>query len=178
MANALIASLRQRHQAPASGTVLLCDTSSSMSYRDTVTGRRRIDHLAEILSALLSEVRVQAVYTFDTYVREMKENELPEPSGGTALHLGLQGVSKLRPAKVIVICDGAVNDPAGALAAGRQLGCVIDAYYVGPDYDSSALRFMQELARSTGGVSGKFDIVRHEQLTHELKLRITDGRKR
>ena len=53
------------------GVVLLCDTSGSMNACDISGGRRMIDHLAEILSHVLSNVRVQALYTFDTWIREI-----------------------------------------------------------------------------------------------------------
>lgn len=149
-----------------------------MEERDTLDGRRRIDHLAEILSGLLSQVRVQAVYTFDSWTRVMKGSVLPDPSGSTALHVALEqmGTVEPKPAKLIVICDGEVDSEVLALAEAKRLGVPIDGYYVGPDGDKLALAFMQKLAQATGGDSGEYNIARHKQLTDRLLLRITGPR--
>lgn len=177
-----LAALRTRGRSlPQAGSVLLCDTSGSMAYVDTQDGRRRIDHLAEILSALLSQVRLQGVWTFDSYVREVNAlaPQLPDPSGSTALHLALDEMGRLapKPAKLIVLCDGEVDQPDLAIEAAKRLGVPVDCYYVGPDNHRAPMDFLRKLARATGGDSGKFNIAKEQQkLTDQLVLRITHAK--
>src|SRR5678816_3978409 len=68
------------------GAVLLCDTSASMGWQDTWTGKRRIDHLAEVLAYVLSKTKVQVLCSFNSLVHEHKLTtsvSLEEPQGGT-----------------------------------------------------------------------------------------------
>jgi hypothetical protein len=170
------------------GAVLLADTSFSMNTRDTLGGLRRIDHLAQVLGYLLSRVRLQALICFNTSAQEIAlggtQIKLPEPDGGTALELPLMMAAEIRPkpTKVIVLCDGEVNNQVAALAAARALRPIpIDAYYCGPDGPDSraALEFMRRLSEAggEGGQSGKFKLGDHTQIGEALRLRIAGPRR-
>lgn len=171
-------------QPPANDCVLLCDTSGSMDRRDTASGRRRIDHLAEILTDVLSRVRVRALFTFDSWVREVplaQSMDLPEPSGGTALDLGLDTVADMQPLpeQVILITDGTPNSEEAAIASVQRLRrVVLTCYYVGPDHDAYALNFLERLASygAAGSSAAARSIVQTKQLAQAIVLRIThDG---
>ena len=161
--------------------VLLCDTSGSMERRDTETGRRRIDHLAEVLSGVLSRRKVRHVITFDSWVRELTLGptmDLPEPSGGTALDLALDFVADMeeRPAQVILITDGEPNSQEAAFEAMRRLpGVVLTAYYVGPDYGLGAIEFLRALAKlgAAGSSASAHSIAKPAKLVATILLQLT-----
>jgi hypothetical protein len=165
------------------GAVLVADTSSSMSTRDTLGGLRRIDHLAQILGYLLSRVRLQALICFNSAPQVIElgpKIQLPEPSGGTFLQPPLAIAREMRPTRVIVLCDGQVYDEEAALRAAARLRPVpIDAYYCGSDGDRNAIEFMRRLAAAggEGGQSGKVKLGDHHQIGEALRLRIAGPRR-
>lgn len=175
------------------GSVLVADCSLSMSTVDGARGfggfapigaKRRIDNLAKVLGYLLSRTRLQALVCFNDCPIELELQGrlvLPEPDGGTALHLALEYVGGLapKPRRVIVLCDGHPNVPLWALdAAARLRPTPIDAYFVGEDGDAEALAFMEQLARAggPGGSWGRYDMTETNLLGEELRLRITGPR--
>lgn len=171
------------------GTVLLADCSGSMVTVDNPPavgqGARRIDRLAEILGYLLSRVRLQALVCFaDTPEEEILlagHVAIPEPYGGTALHLALRHVLEMRPrpVRVIVICDGEPDDPGQALLAARLLRpAPLDAYFCGNDRDVFAADFMRRLSEAggPGGRWGRFDLSQTQAIAEQLRLRIAGPR--
>lgn len=171
---------------PSSDSVLLCDTSASMGDSDTRGGRRRIDHLAEILADVLRRVRVRSLMTFDDWVREIplgQSMDLPAPSGSTALHLALDAVGDMvpRPAELVLITDGEPNSEDWALeiAERRLKRVVITAYYVGPEGDYAAMAFLSRLARcgAEGSAATYHSLAQVKQLAHSIVLQITHDRK-
>ena len=183
-----------RAQAIKPGSVLVADCSLSMSWVDSpegvyVTGApvgsmRRIDNLARVLAWLLSRTRLQALVCFNDAPYEVElagRIRLPQPDGGTALHLALRHVAGLqpRPARVIVLSDGCPNVPEWALGEARALRPMpIDAYYVGPDGQSEPIAFMEQLAKAggPGGRWGRYDMAEVAKVGEELRLRITGPR--
>jgi len=182
----------ERRGEPVTGAVFLADCSYSMDERDGPrgditswtshgTGPRRIDRLAKVLDYVLRRVRLRALVCFSDVPEEVTLRGrvlLPEPSGGTALHLALDYVGGMvpPPERVIVLSDGSPNDVGLALAAGRRLApMVIDAYYVGADGDRLALQFMADLAAcgGAGGKSGVFDLAEPELVGEAVVLRLT-----
>lgn len=179
----------ERRGEPVTGAVFLADCSFSMDERDgargefswSATGPRRIDRLAKVLDYVLRRVRLRALVCFSDVPEEVTLRGrvlLPEPSGGTALHLALDYVAAMvpPPERVIVLSDGSPNDVGLALTAGRRLApMVIDAYYVGADGDRLALQFMADLAAcgGTGGKSGVFDLAEPELVGAAVVLRLT-----
>lgn len=86
--------------------------------------------------------------------------ELPEPSGGTALHLALDLAGTVRPLRTLVISDGQPDSEAAALTAAGAITGSIDVIYCGPDSDTAARAFLTRLARTGGGRYVHSDLVR------------------
>lgn len=172
---------------PRAGTVLLADCSGSMCTVDNAPavgmGARRIDRLAEILGYLLSRVRLQGLICFHDVPEPIVlagNVVIPEPCGGTALHLALRHVrqeTRPVPSRLIVICDGHPDEPLGALREATLLNPIpIDAYFCGNDRDTTAVDFMRRLSEAggPGGRWGKFDLSQTQAVAEQLRLRITD----
>ena len=173
------------------GAVLLCDTSSSMAAVDTWTGKRRIDHLAEVLAYVLSKTRVQVLASFNSIVTEHRLTtsvSLEEPQGGTDLRLALSwcGENVARyPEQLLILSDGGPNDPAAALNAMHRLmgdwaQPPVHCYFCGDDQDKEAKAFLARLAAMGGPGSsmGSFNLATPKRLASDLVLRIThDGRR-
>jgi len=171
------------------GAVLLCDTSASMGWQDTWTGKRRIDHLAEVLAYVLSKTKVQTLCSFNSLVREHKLTtsvSLEEPQGGTDLALALRWCRenvKPVPEQLLVLSDGQPNDPVDAVAAMAALMVTWDrppvhCYFCGDDGDTAAKAFLRDLARMGGPGSSmdSFNLATPKRLAENLVLRIThDG---
>jgi hypothetical protein len=126
----------------SSGAILIvADVSGSMS--ESTGTRRKIDILREAVSQKPENARLIA---FSAMAHEV--SELPDPNGGTALHLALELAARYKPATTLVISDGQPDDKAMALAAARALTGIINVLYCGPDGDQEAILFMQALARA------------------------------
>jgi Mg-chelatase subunit ChlD len=151
---------------PGAPVVILCDTSGSM---DEAAGcRRKIDHLREALESVWGS---GPVLVFSSSVSRLDAlAHLPAPSGGTALHLGLDAAGELRPRKTIVISDGQPDSEADALTAADRLPGAIDVIYCGPDSDALAVAFMRRLARAGGGTVVVHDLRRTQELLPVRRL--------
>jgi hypothetical protein len=171
------------------GAVLLCDTSASMSWQDTWTGKRRIDHLAEVLAFVLSRTKIQVLCSFNSFVREHKLTtsvSLEEPTGGTDLALALRWCAesvKPVPEQLLLLSDGQPNDPADAVAAMAALMVTwsrppVHCYFCGDDGDTAAKAFLASLATMGGPGSGMdtFNLATPKRLGEALVLRITHDR--
>jgi hypothetical protein len=171
----------ERRGEPQTGAVFLADCSYSMEEVDGHGTDRRIDRLARVLAYILARTRLQALVCFNDIPTEAALKGrvlLPEPTGGTALHLALDYVGGIapKPLRCIVLSDGVPNDVDLALAAARRLRpIVIDAYFVGADGDALALDFMRRLSAcgGAGGAWGHFDLSETELVGAEVVLRIT-----
>lgn len=166
------------------GAVLLCDTSGSMQFCDTWTGKRRIDHLAEVLAYVLSRTKVQGLVSFNDTAREHKlvsAVSLEEPMGGTDLALGLDHVATMsRPEQLLILSDGEPNDPALALERMGRLMALwgpvpVRCYFCGDDHDSHAKAFLARLAALGGPGSGMevHNLATPKRLAEAVVLRIT-----
>jgi hypothetical protein len=168
------------------GAVLLCDTSASMGWQDTWTGKRRIDHLAEVLAYVLSKTRVQVLCSFNSLVHEHKLTtsvSLEEPQGGTDLALALRWCAssvKPDPEQLLILSDGQPNDPARTLFDMADLMAAwgkppVHCYFCGDDQDTAAKAFLSDLARMGGPGSGmdSFNLATPRRLADSLVLQIT-----
>ena len=171
------------------GAMLLCDTSASMGWQDTWTGKRRIDHLAEVLAYVLSKTKVQVLCSFNSIVREHKLTtsvSLEEPQGGTDLALALRWCRnevEPEPEQLLILSDGQPNDPDNAIRAMRMLMAAwgkppVHCYFCGDDNDAPAKAFLAQLAAMGGPGSGmdSFNLATPKRLAEELVLRITHDR--
>jgi len=77
---------------------------------------------------------------------------LPEPGGGTALHLALDFARPaVKPESVVcLISDGLPDSTDAALEAARRFPARLNVFYVGPE-GGPGQRFLQELAAASGG---------------------------
>src|SRR3954453_7348875 len=122
--------------------VILLDTSGSMA--ELSGSRRRIDLLQDVFDAVLPSVPGAHVIGFNTIPTLLVRGaRLPEPVGGTAMHLALLEAEKLRPSSVVVVSDGQPDDPNAALAAAQRLRCRICSYFVGDERDHAATAFLR-----------------------------------
>lgn len=142
--------------AGGSGQVVLADVSSSMA--EMAGSRSKIQVLREALTAERGAARIIAFSSTPTEARTAEE--IPDPCGGTALHLAIDLAATLRPARTLVISDGHPDDEEKAFRAAEALPGVIDVLYVGPEDDARAIRFMRRLARAGAGRCEVNDIQR------------------
>jgi hypothetical protein len=161
-------------------TIVLLDTSTSMA--EPIGNRRRIDVLEDILRQVLPSTPGVRLFGFSSAVTELEGAvaehgvHLPEPGGGTALHLAIQHVAALRPSRLIVISDGEPDDADAALAAARELGCEIVSYFAGDERNHAAVAFLRALAWCSAdglGHAAVTDLRDPRRLETELRLLLT-----
>lgn len=141
---------------PLGVNVILLDISGSMNER-VESGQRKIDILREALDRpLLPDEVAIAFHSISTQLPNLQS--IPEPGGGTALHLALAQVIKLHPRQTLVVSDGKPNLKEQALIEAQKITGLINTLYIGRDNDLDAIRFMRELARTRYGVSRTCDI--------------------
>jgi hypothetical protein len=156
--------------------VIVLDVSGSMGFPVTFD-KRRIDVLRAILANILPSARDTHLIAFNDEVFPLEPRQaVPEPAGGTALHLALERVAAMRRDHVIVVSDGEPNDKHAAIAAARRLGCRISTYYCGEETNRAAISFLRTLALcSRHGVGRAMlgDLRQPEKLAGELRLLLT-----
>lgn len=137
---------------------ILADVSSSMM---AGAGRKtRIDVLREVFAQIRAEFSGFRLIAFSTVPLELLPHApIPDPSGGTALHLALQLVSHYEPERIAVLCDGVPDDPAAALEAAKSLQCHIATYFCGDDMNHVAIAFMRALAWCSADGLGSTTVV-------------------
>lgn len=152
---------------------IVADVSGSMA--EPAGERRKIDVLAAAIAEARPDMPEQETIAFATTARVLGPAErLPDPAGGTAMHLGLAEAARRDGKRVLVISDGMPDDRRQALAEADRLasaGATIDVLYVGPETDASAIAFMRSLVRR--GSMRVHDIVRlHEPRRLAAQIRL------
>jgi hypothetical protein len=148
---------KKRFQNAGDTTVVLADVSSSMDER--AGSRKKIDVLREAMR--LAVPPTATVIAFASVPQPVPYGvEVPDPSGGTALHLALELAASYRPRRTLVVSDGRPDSEALALEAAEALPGRIDVIYCGPDDDAQAIAFMHKLARVGGGTVVVEDITK------------------
>lgn len=148
-------------RAAARGDLLiLADISASM--KDGAGAARKIDSLRESLASVLVDAPHASIAAFGSQVTVLPAGApLPEPAGGTALHLGLEKAGPYR--RVLVISDGEPDSESDALRVAARIvagGTRIDTLFVGADTDRAGIAFMRRLADAGRGTALTVDIVR------------------
>jgi hypothetical protein len=154
--------------------VIVADVSGSM---DSAAwgGKRKIDILRAAVAEIMSGFPSPRLIAFSGGVLDIER--LPEPSGGTALHLALTYATRYRPGSTLVISDGQPDDETKALASAEALPGRIDTLYVGPDADKAAINFMARLARLGCGQSSRADLARAQpQLASTMRQLLLSSR--
>jgi hypothetical protein len=156
---------RERLNPKSSGnTVILLDISGSMS--EVVGSKRKIDILRQAVDRqlLINEV----VLVFSSGCDQVASFQLiPEPFGGTAMHLGLQQASFYSPSHTLVVSDGQPDCQKQAFKEAEMLPGTISTLYIGNDKDLNAVAFMSKLARVG---CGRFEVCNIHNLENQKKL--------
>jgi hypothetical protein len=139
---------RQRHAHASNARVLLLDVSSSMDDPAGPT-KRKIEMLREAVADVLPAMAGCRVIAFSTSARDITGGYIPDPNGGTAMHLGLAMAESLKPRQTLVVSDGQPDSEDSALKVADRMTGVIDVIFCGPDGDTQAISFLQKLARTT-----------------------------
>jgi len=141
---------------PAGVSAIALDTSGSMNER-VESGARKIDVLRQSLDRPLSVDEV--AITFNCICTQLPSLQaIPEPGGGTAMHLALAEIANLKPRQTLVISDGRPDLKQKVLAEAKGVTGVINTLYIGSDDDLEAIEFMRQLARVGCGISRTCDI--------------------
>lgn len=152
--------------------ILLADVSGSMS-EPAWSGRRKIDVLREAVAGVTGH----RLMTFATEAGEAGNAGIPEPAGGTALHLGLAAAARHQPRATLVVSDGQPDDEDAALRAAERLTGVIHVLYIGPESNVAAIGFMRRLARAGAGTYQGADLQRPQPaLQHTMQALLAPPR--
>lgn len=144
--------------------MLLIDCSSSM---DTKMKNRktRIDGLKEVVAGIKAQGHVPMIAfggPFDAQVRFV--DGVPEPDGGTPLHLAIPFAKEYGATRLVVISDGEPDLREQCLIEARNFNGRIDVAFVGDPGDGGEY-FPGELATLTGGTSFTGDLTDPKKLT-------------
>lgn len=142
-------------------SLLLLDVSGSM-HEFVGPGVRKIDLLRQALDRPLAPGEV--AIAFQSVVLPINSLQaIPEPMGGTALHLAIAEGANRKPAATLIVSDGKPDDAKQALRAAGKLSGVINTLYIGSDDDYEAIEFMRSLARLGCGKAQVCDVSKPEQ---------------
>jgi hypothetical protein len=151
--------------------MLLIDTSSSMDERVRTSNRRAIDHLADVVREINPRAAGIPMIAFggpyDAQCRFV--DAVPEPDGGTPLHIAIPMAKEYGANRVVVISDGCPDLSEQCLAEARTFGGRIDVVYIGTPGDAGEF-FLRQLAELTGGTCGAHDITNTKALSGKVML--------
>jgi Mg-chelatase subunit ChlD len=149
-----LGSLKALVRATAEVVMLLIDTSGSMS-TPVQHGKRAIDALREVVKEIKAAGQVPMIAfggPYDAQVRFV--DEVPEPDGGTPLHLAIPFAKQYGATRLVVVSDGMPDLREQSMMEASAFGGQIDVMFVGnTDEDAWAggSNFLKELAAATGG---------------------------
>ena len=155
--------------------IVIVDVSGSMDSADVETpeGLQRrykvaVQELTKLQATLPGKV---AVVAFSSSVEFCPGGVPPFRSGGTDLAGALHFVHAADDTgvRLIVISDGAPNDPAAALTQARQFVSPIDVIYVGPEGGEGA-EFLRRLAKASSGSYGAQSLAQLSDSVQRLML--------
>jgi hypothetical protein len=155
-------------------SLLIADVSGSMT-SSAWDGKRKIDVLRSAVAEIMADMPATRLIAFASIVR--KVDALPEPCGGTALHLALAYAAQYRPSVTLVISDGQPDDEVEALTQAELLTGRIDTLYVGPDGAAQAVDFMRRLALLGCGQNQTADLSRIQPKLYTTMRRLLLGQR-
>lgn len=136
--------------------IVVIDVSGSMGATDSRGGRSRYDvacaELADLQQSMPGKV---AVIAFSSDTVFVPGGVPPFLGGGTDLAGALQfaHVADTPGMRFVVISDGEPDDSAAALTVASTYAARIDCVYVGPEASPHGRKFLQQLAKRSGGQS-------------------------
>ena len=129
-------------------TLLILDVSSSMA--DRAGSQRKVDILRKAVQQYEdTNTKIIVFHSIPMLISSI--NDIPEPSGSTALHLALELAVKQNPRKTLIISDGYPDNSVAALNEVINLSGQINCLYIGSDGDRAAIEFMQQLSKPSNG---------------------------
>lgn len=140
--------------------VVIVDTSGSMGATDSRGGHSRYDvactELADLQQGMPGKV---AVIAFSSDTIFVPGGVPPYLGGSTNLAGALQfaRVADTPGMRFVVISDGQPDDSSAALAEASKYTNRIDTIYVGPETDRLSRKFLEQLAKASGGQSVSAD---------------------
>lgn len=174
MSQSLVKSLQQSLQVSSlrdlvrvkqnSNIMMLLDCSGSMACY-MANGRKRIDGLRDTVRSVQAEHEMKMIQFGNG--APCFVNHVPDPSGGTPLHEGIDFARSVEAGRLLIISDGEPDSRSLAMQAARRFGGRIDVVFVG-DEGSSGEAFLRELANVTGGDSFTGDLQDPKQLTGRI----------
>jgi hypothetical protein len=145
--------------------MLLIDTSSSMDERVRTSNRRAIDHLADVVREINPRAAGIPMIAFggpyDAQCRFV--DAVPEPDGGTPLHIAIPMAKEYGANRVVVISDGCPDLSEQCIIEAKAFGGRIDVVYIGTAGDAGDF-FLRHLAELTGGTCGVSDVSKTKEL--------------
>lgn len=149
---------------------ILADCSESMLQPVAGTGLSRIEHLNRAAAARPKAQRLG----FNSAVYHLAPGEEFVAFGGTYIVPALRFLAEWRPSWVFVISDGEIGDSveeAYEIATEIAKLAIIETLYIGPDADTEAAQFMQELAEIGSGKHRRHDTTKPQQERLEYVIR-------
>lgn len=151
----------------AETVMLLIDTSGSME-ATIRSGKRRIDALREVVADIKKAGDVPMIAfggPYDAQVRFV--DGVPEPDGGTPLHIAIPYAKEYGATRLVVISDGVPDLADQSMQEARTFGGRIDVVFVGNEGDSGQM-FLNALASATGGTQFTGDLGNTKKLTSQV----------
>lgn len=154
-------SLRSLVRATTDTPMLLIDTSGSMGspiVPNDYDTPRRIDALREVVKTIKSAGNVPMIAfggSMDEQVRFV--DDVPEPAGGTPLHLAIPLAGKYGATRLVVLSDGMPDLTEQSIIEAKDFGGRIDFVFIGAPGEHGEA-FLTELASVTGGTSMTGDL--------------------
>ena len=153
-------------------SLLLVNCSGSMDNWVARANARRIDVLRTIVRDL-RETHPVPVAAFGGGGVVLIDT-VPDPMGGTPMHLGIEYGHREGATHLIVVTDGQPDSERATFEAAALFGRPIDVFYVGDGNDEGA-RFARELARRTGGTAHLSSLDKPKELTSQIAGLLGDG---
>lgn len=144
--------------------MLLIDTSSSMHGTP-------IQDLTKVVNEINPRAQGIPMIAFggeyDAQVRFV--DTVPEPAGGTPLHLAIPMAKEYGANRVVIISDGCPDLSGQCIIEAKNFGGRIDVVYIGSPCDAGDM-FLRRLAELTGGTCGAHDVSKTKELAGKIVL--------
>lgn len=137
--------------------MLLLDTSGSMEI-GVRGGKRRIDALRAVVADIRGKGHVPMIAfggPYDAQVRFV--DVIPEPDGGTPLHVAIPFAKQYGATRIVVVSDGCPDLPDQSMEEAKSFGGRIDVVFIGDEGDGGSF-FLDQLAQATGGKRHQGDL--------------------
>jgi uncharacterized protein with von Willebrand factor type A (vWA) domain len=134
--------------------IAIIDVSGSMDQRDSRGGKSRYDVACSELASLQKSLPGKiAVMAFSNSTKFCPGGVPIFEGGGTDLAGALRfaKVADMEGVRFIVVSDGQPDGPQEALQVAKTYKNKIDVIYIGPEDHPEGRKFLEQLARTSGG---------------------------